>query len=259
MGIRACVASVVTGLPSFDVAQDRVGSLRAAKSDRLLATTHGETRKQMRRRRMSAIGVLGALCLAAACVLGLPLAAAQPPIQLPGAPAFDAALQQRLRQAWKVSAKASTPRPTHVNLDGSPRYINRLVFSSSPYLQQHAYNPVNWYPWGEEAFAAARREHKPIFLSIGYSTCHWCHVMERECFENEAIARLLNEQLHRHQGRSRGAARHRRRVHGCGPAHDRERRLAAERVPHARAPTVLRRHLLPAGGSRRPARVFRDC
>ena len=70
---------------------------------------------------------------------------------------------------------------------------NRLAQEKSPYLLQHAYNPVDWYPWGEEAFARAREESKPIFLSIGYSTCHWCHVMERESFENEAIAALLNE------------------------------------------------------------------
>ena len=112
-------------------------------------------------------------------------------LRLPGTPAFDAGLQTRLRDAWRASQ--SKPRTTHLEADGSPQYINRLVFESSPYLQQHAYNPVDWYPWGEEAFAAARRENKPIFLSIGYSTCHWCHVMERECFENEAIARLLNE------------------------------------------------------------------
>ena len=69
---------------------------------------------------------------------------------------------------------------------------NRLIREKSPYLLQHAYNPVDWYPWGEEAFAKARRENKPIFLSIGYSTCHWCHVMERESFENDAVAALLN-------------------------------------------------------------------
>ena len=69
---------------------------------------------------------------------------------------------------------------------------NRLISEKSPYLQQHAHNPVDWYPWGEEAFAKARAEDKPIFLSIGYSTCHWCHVMERESFENEDIAALLN-------------------------------------------------------------------
>jgi len=71
-------------------------------------------------------------------------------------------------------------------------HANRLVHESSPYLRQHAHNPVDWYPWGEEAFDRARREDKPIFLSIGYSTCHWCHVMEHESFENEAIAELMN-------------------------------------------------------------------
>ncbi|MCC7437896.1 MAG: thioredoxin domain-containing protein [Armatimonadetes bacterium] len=70
---------------------------------------------------------------------------------------------------------------------------NRLLHERSPYLQQHAHNPVDWYPWGEEAFARARNEDKPIFLSIGYSTCHWCHVMERESFEDEATATLMNE------------------------------------------------------------------
>lgn len=70
---------------------------------------------------------------------------------------------------------------------------NRLAQESSPYLLQHKDNPVDWYPWGQEAIAKARREQKPIFLSIGYSACHWCHVMEHESFENEAIARVLNE------------------------------------------------------------------
>jgi len=69
---------------------------------------------------------------------------------------------------------------------------NRLANENSPYLLQHAHNPVDWYPWGEEAFARSRAENKPIFLSIGYSTCHWCHVMERESFENPAIAAVLN-------------------------------------------------------------------
>src|ERR1700733_4142511 len=70
---------------------------------------------------------------------------------------------------------------------------NRLAKEVSLYLQQHAENPVDWYPWGEEAFEKARRERKPILLSIGYSACHWCHVMEHESFENPAIARLMNE------------------------------------------------------------------
>ncbi|HBE69500.1 MAG TPA: thioredoxin domain-containing protein, partial [Planctomycetaceae bacterium] len=70
---------------------------------------------------------------------------------------------------------------------------NRLADSSSPYLLQHKDNPVDWYPWGEEAFEKARNEDKPIFLSVGYSACHWCHVMEHESFENEQIAAILNE------------------------------------------------------------------
>ena len=71
--------------------------------------------------------------------------------------------------------------------------MNRLANEKSPYLLQHAHNPVDWYPWGDEAFEKAAREQKPVFLSIGYSTCHWCHVMERESFEDEATARVLNE------------------------------------------------------------------
>ena len=70
---------------------------------------------------------------------------------------------------------------------------NRLAQSKSPYLLQHAHNPVDWYPWGEEAFEKARKENKPILLSVGYSTCHWCHVMERESFEDKKVAAFLNE------------------------------------------------------------------
>src|SRR4051812_24897702 len=71
--------------------------------------------------------------------------------------------------------------------------MNRLSRERSPYLLQHAGNPVDWYPWGDEAFARARGEQKPIFLSIGYSTCHWCHVMEHESFESQPIADALNQ------------------------------------------------------------------
>lgn len=77
----------------------------------------------------------------------------------------------------------------------SPRYTNRLIHEASPYLLQHAHNPVDWYPWGEEALSRAKNEDKPILLSVGYSSCHWCHVMEKECFENEAIARIMNERF----------------------------------------------------------------
>jgi len=73
------------------------------------------------------------------------------------------------------------------------RKPNRLIHEKSPYLLQHAYNPVDWYPWGQESLVKAKVEDKPVFLSIGYSSCHWCHVMERECFEDEEVAKLLNE------------------------------------------------------------------
>src|SRR3984885_11385253 len=72
------------------------------------------------------------------------------------------------------------------------KFTNRLIHEKSPYLLQHAHNPVDWYPWGEEAFEKSKKENKPIFLSIGYSTCHWCHVMEHESFENEKLAEYLN-------------------------------------------------------------------
>src|SRR6516225_5394342 len=72
------------------------------------------------------------------------------------------------------------------------RYTNRLIHEKSPYLLLHAHNPVDWYPWGQEAFAKAKRENKPIFLSVGYYTCHWCHVMELESYSNPKIAELLN-------------------------------------------------------------------
>ena len=75
----------------------------------------------------------------------------------------------------------------------TPKHTNRLIHETSPYLLQHAHNPVDWYPWGEEALTRAKQEQKPILLSIGYSACHWCHVMERESFENEEIAAVMNE------------------------------------------------------------------
>ncbi len=75
----------------------------------------------------------------------------------------------------------------------SYRYTNHLIHESSPYLRMHAHNPVDWYPWGQQSFELARRESKPIFLSVGYSTCHWCHVMERESFSNPEVAGIMNE------------------------------------------------------------------
>src|SRR5256712_2973305 len=91
--------------------------------------------------------------------------------------------------AWQRAVAPPRPR-CH---DDAVAPANRLARETSPYLLQHAHNPVDWFPWGEEAFARARAENKPILLSVGYSACHWCHVMERESFENPDIARLMNE------------------------------------------------------------------
>lgn len=71
-------------------------------------------------------------------------------------------------------------------------YTNSLIRETSSYLQQHAHNPVQWYPWNKESLALAKKDNKPILLSIGYSACHWCHVMAHESFENEAIAEIMN-------------------------------------------------------------------
>jgi hypothetical protein len=114
-------------------------------------------------------------------------------VPLPGASPLDAQLVNRLKAAWEARSPDYKPRTRHLNSDRSPQYTNRLFLESSPYLLQHAHNPVNWYPWGDEAFETARKLRRPVLLSVGYSTCHWCHVMEEESFENEEIARYLNE------------------------------------------------------------------
>lgn len=93
--------------------------------------------------------------------------------------------------AWADDGAAPAGPAEEEPLD-TPEHTNRLADEQSPYLRQHAHNPVDWYPWGEEAFAKARAEAKPIFLSIGYATCHWCHVMERESFEDDEVAAFLN-------------------------------------------------------------------
>ena len=112
---------------------------------------------------------------------------------LPGAAAFPEPLARQLQAAWAARDPNYKPRTAHLKKDGSPKYINRLFLESSPYLRQHAHNPLNWYPWGDEAFETAKRLHRPVLLSVGYSTCHWCHVMEEESFDNVEIARYLNE------------------------------------------------------------------
>ncbi len=112
---------------------------------------------------------------------------------LPGAEAPGPDLARRLAVAWASRDPGYRPRTRHLDSHGSPLYTNRLFLEPSPYLRQHAHNPVNWFPWGDEAFATARRLHRPVFLSVGYSTCHWCHVMEEESFEDDSIARYLNQ------------------------------------------------------------------
>ena len=105
----------------------------------------------------------------------------------------SAKLTEQIQQALTTKGANYQPRTEHLHDDGSPKFTNRLILEDSPYLIQHAHNPIDWYSWGPEAFEAAKRDNKPILLSIGYSTCHWCHVMERESFENPAIAAILNQ------------------------------------------------------------------
>ena len=111
---------------------------------------------------------------------------------LPGITDIQPNLVEALEVARLAGSHSATPRAEHLREDGTPLYDNRLLFETSPYLLQHAHNPVNWHPWGDEAFERARREGKPVFLSIGYSTCHWCHVMEHESFEDVEVAAFLN-------------------------------------------------------------------
>ena len=137
------------------------------------------------------------------------------------------------------------------------RRANRLINEKSPYLLQHAYNPVDWQPWSDDVLDQAREEDRPIFLSIGYSTCHWCHVMAHESFEDEAIAAQLNRFF-------------------IPVKVDREERPDLDRIYMtatqamtgsggwplsvfllARRPTLFRRHLLPAPADRRPPELHR--
>jgi len=112
----------------------------------------------------------------------------------PEAPAYPAELSSALAAALdqrRAAPGGYRPR-THHLVGESPKYTNRLILESSPYLLQHAHNPVDWRAWGDEAFDEARRLGRPVFLSIGYATCHWCHVMEGESFEDEEIAAFMN-------------------------------------------------------------------
>ncbi len=111
---------------------------------------------------------------------------------LPGIEAPTESLVAKLRAAYDAKPEGYSARTHHKDGAGRATFVNRLIFETSPYLLQHAHNPVNWYPWGDEAFARAKKLKRPVLMSIGYSTCHWCHVMERESFEDKEIAAYIN-------------------------------------------------------------------
>ena len=112
---------------------------------------------------------------------------------LPGLDPYSEKLKYQFNTAALAKGDDYLPRTRHLSAKGQALYTNRLILEDSPYLIQHAHNPVNWFPWGEEAIKVAIKENKLIFLSIGYSTCHWCHVMEHESFEDKKIAEFLNQ------------------------------------------------------------------
>jgi uncharacterized protein YyaL (SSP411 family) len=112
---------------------------------------------------------------------------------LPGIKGLNKMILNQIEEMRKTRGTAYKPRTRHLQPDGWAQYTNRLFLESSPYLLQHAHNPVNWYPWGNEAFEEAKKRNLPVLVSIGYSTCHWCHVMEEESFEDEEIAQYLNQ------------------------------------------------------------------
>jgi hypothetical protein len=166
--------SIVPGSLGFHFQYRRKGSARLAANVGELKTTG----RKLRCRAMNQGRLLPAFALA------LPTLSACPGADTQDEPAPE---QGEPGQAALPEGAALAGLPP----DGGPEF-NRLVFESSPYLRQHARNPVDWYPWGDEAFARAAAEDKPIFLSIGYATCHWCHVMEHESFEDAEVAALLN-------------------------------------------------------------------
>ena len=104
----------------------------------------------------------------------------------------DQNLKARLEKAYQAKRSDYEPR-THLRTGKEPKYLNRLIEADSPYLLQHAHNPIDWHAWSNEILGKAKAENKPVFLSVGYATCHWCHVMERESFDQEDVAKLLNE------------------------------------------------------------------
>jgi hypothetical protein len=151
-------------------------------------------------RALSALASRPALCVALALAAQAcrcdPSPTGSPSAPAASAPAVvverDPELRSRLDATLAAKGPGYVPRTRHTTNDGRPKHTNRLILQSSPYLLQHAHNPVDWFPWGDEALERAKSLGRPIFLSVGYSTCHWCHVMEAESFEDEEIAAYLN-------------------------------------------------------------------
>ena len=138
--------------------------------------------------RYAAFGIAVAL----ACFISAAAESASERSALPGLEPFPEQLNTRLMRDYQAKGSDYKPRTHHLHPNGTPKFINRLIFEASPYLLQHAHNPVNWYAWGPEALEIAKAEGKIILLSIGYSTCYWCHVMEEESYESERVAEVLN-------------------------------------------------------------------
>ena len=156
---------------------------------------------------------------------------------------------------------ARAPNTGLQKLGGHRMSENRLGRETSPYLLQHKDNPVHWWAWGPEALAEAKRTGKPILLSVGYAACHWCHVMAHESFEDDGDRGRHERAVRQHQGRPRGAARHRRHLHARAACPGRAGRLAADHVPRQRgaarsgaAPTSRRTPATAARLRRRAAR-----
>ncbi len=139
-------------------------------------------------RRYAAFGISVVL----ACLIPAAAESASERTALPSLEPLPEQLDTKLMQDYQAKGPDYKPRTHHFHPNGTPKFINRLISEASPYLLQHAHNPVNWYAWGPEALETAKAESKIILLSIGYSTCYWCHVMEEESYESEQVAEILN-------------------------------------------------------------------
>ena len=132
------------------------------------------------------------LSLVVVCISQYSVAVTQDFEALPGADEIPSSVRGEIQEVWSQMGPDHDIRSKHRQPDGSPVFANRLLLETSPYLVQHAHNPVNWFPWGDEAFAEARRRDVPVLLSVGYSSCHWCHVIEEESYDDLDMAQLIN-------------------------------------------------------------------